>query len=100
MGINILSEFKTKSGRSEDLKALLRELLPQSLEHGGAEEICVRLNQDDPNDIVSAQRSASRDVCLSYRGMAVRRRHNRAHSGNAKRPDQRPLFRRRRTGAV
>lgn len=68
MAINILTEFKTKPGRSEDLKALLRELLPQSLEHGGAEEICIRQNQDDPNDIVSAQRWASREVYLNYRG--------------------------------
>jgi quinol monooxygenase YgiN len=68
MGINILTEFKARPGRSEDLKTLLRELLPQSLEHGGAEEICIRQNQDDPNDIVSAQRWASREVYLNYRG--------------------------------
>jgi quinol monooxygenase YgiN len=68
MGINILTEFKTKPGRSEDLEALLQELVPQSLEHGGAEEICIRQNQDDPNDIVSAQRWASRQVYLDYRG--------------------------------
>ena len=67
MGINILTEFKTKPDRSEDLKTLLRELLPQSLEHGGAEEICIRQNQDDPNDIVSAQRWASREAYLHYR---------------------------------
>jgi quinol monooxygenase YgiN len=68
MGINILTEFRTKPDRSEDLKILLRELMPQSLEHGGAEEICIRQNQDDPNDIVSAQRWASRQVYLDYRG--------------------------------
>jgi quinol monooxygenase YgiN len=67
MAINILTEFKTRPGRSEDLKALLRELMPQSLEHGGAEEICIRQNQDDPNDIVSAQRWTSRQVYLDYR---------------------------------
>jgi hypothetical protein len=42
MGINITNELKTKAGRSEDLIALLRELLPSSLEHGGAEEISIR----------------------------------------------------------
>ena len=66
-GINILTEFKTQPDRLEDLKALLQELLPQSLEHGGAEEICIRQNQDDPNDVVSAQRWTSREVYLSYR---------------------------------
>jgi quinol monooxygenase YgiN len=67
MSINIITEFKTKEGRADDLIALLRELLPQSLEHGGAEEICIRQNQDDPNDIISAQRWTSREVYLSYR---------------------------------
>lgn len=67
MGINILTEFKTKPGRADDLTALLQELMPQSLEHGGAEEICIRQNQDDPDDIVSAQRWASREVYLNYR---------------------------------
>jgi quinol monooxygenase YgiN len=67
MGINILTEFKTRDGRADDLISLLRELLPQSLEHGGAEEISIRQNQDDPNDIISAQRWTSREVYLSYR---------------------------------
>ena len=67
MSINILTEFKTKPGRSDALKTLLRELMPQSLQHGGAEEICIRQNQDDPNDIVSAQRWASREIYLEYR---------------------------------
>jgi quinol monooxygenase YgiN len=67
MSINILTEFKTKPGRSEDLKNLLKVLMPESLHHGGAEEICIRQNQDDPNDIVSAQRWASRQIYLDYR---------------------------------
>jgi hypothetical protein len=68
MSINIITEFKTKEGRADDLIALLRELLPSSWEHGGAEEICIRQNQDDPNDIISAQRWTSRQVYLDYRG--------------------------------
>jgi quinol monooxygenase YgiN len=67
MSINIITEFKAKDGRADDLIALLMKLLPESLEHGGAEEICIRQNQDDPNDIISAQRWASREVYLSYR---------------------------------
>lgn len=42
MSINIITEFKTKDGRADDLIALLKKLLPESLEHGGAEEICIR----------------------------------------------------------
>jgi quinol monooxygenase YgiN len=66
MGINIIAQFKTKDGRSNDLIDLLRELLPESLEHGGAEEICIRQNQDNPNDIISAQRWVSREAYESY----------------------------------
>jgi hypothetical protein len=55
MGIKIITELKTKAGRSEYLIALLRELLPSSLQHGGAEEISIRQNQDDPNYIISVQ---------------------------------------------
>ena len=66
MGINILTEHKTKDGHSDELIALLRTLLPQSLKHGGAEEISIRQNQDDPNDIVSAQRWESRGLCLLF----------------------------------
>ena len=66
MGINIITEFKTEPGRAEALIALLRELLPSSLEHGGAEEISIRQDQDDPNYIISAQRWQSRDVYLAY----------------------------------
>jgi hypothetical protein len=66
VGINILTEFKTKDGRSQNLIALLRKLLPESLQHGGAEEISIRQSQDDPNDIVSAQRWESREAYQSY----------------------------------
>ena len=52
MGINIIAEHRTKDGRSEELIALYRVLLPESFAHGGAEEICIRQNQDDPNDII------------------------------------------------
>jgi quinol monooxygenase YgiN len=66
MGINIINELKTKAGRSEDLIALLRELLPSSLEHGGAEEISIRQDQDDPTYIISVQRWESREAYLAY----------------------------------
>jgi quinol monooxygenase YgiN len=66
MSINIIAELKTKDGRSEDLIALLRKLLPSSLQHGGAEEISIRQDQDDPNYIISVQRWESRDAYLAY----------------------------------
>lgn len=66
MGINIITEFKAKEGQEGDLIELLRKLLPESLQHGGAEEISIRQNQDDPSDIISAQRWESRDTYVSY----------------------------------
>ena len=49
MSINIIAEHKTKAGRSEALIALMRTLLPESLQHGGAEEILIRQDQDNPS---------------------------------------------------
>ena len=66
MGIHIITEFTVKPGLSDSLIALLRQLLPESLAHGGAEEINIRQNQDDPNDIISAQRWASRQAYVDY----------------------------------
>ena len=66
MSINIIAEHKTKAGRSEDLIALIRTLLPESLQHGGTEEISIRQDQDNPNYIISVQRWKSRDAYLSY----------------------------------
>ena len=66
MGINIIAEHRTKDGRSEELIALYRVLLPESFAHGGAEEICIRQNQDDPNDIISVQRWESREAYVAY----------------------------------
>lgn len=60
MSINIITQFKTKPGRANDLIALIRRLLPESLQQPGCEEVSIRQNQDEPNDIISAQRWASR----------------------------------------
>jgi quinol monooxygenase YgiN len=68
MGINILTEFKVRRGRENDVIALLRHLLPESKEHAKdvIEEISIRQNQDDPTDIVSAQRWSSRKAYEDY----------------------------------
>jgi quinol monooxygenase YgiN len=60
MSINIITQFKTKPGKSSDLIALIRTLLPESLEQPGCEEVAIRQNQDAPDDIISAQRWTSR----------------------------------------
>ena len=66
MSINIITEFKTKPGMSDVLIALLRDLLPSSYKYGGVEEINIRQNQDDLDDIVSVQRWTSRQAYVDY----------------------------------
>lgn len=68
MGINILTEFRAKCGRENDFIELLRQLMPQTKAHAGfaIEEISIRQNQDDPTDIVSAQRWVSRKAYEDY----------------------------------
>jgi quinol monooxygenase YgiN len=60
MSISIITQFKTKPGRADDLIALIRKLLPESLQQAGCEEVAIRQNQDEPDDIISAQKWASR----------------------------------------
>jgi quinol monooxygenase YgiN len=66
--VYILTEFKVTPGREADLIALLRKLLPESRRHAShvIEEISIRRNQDDPTDIVSAQRWKSRKDYEDY----------------------------------
>jgi quinol monooxygenase YgiN len=68
MGINILTEFRVKPGRENDVIDLLRHLLPESKKHASnvIEEISIRQNQDDSTDIVSAQRWKSRQAYEDY----------------------------------
>jgi quinol monooxygenase YgiN len=67
MGINIITQFRTKPGRSKDLIALISRVLPESLGHDGCVEVCIRQNQDDPDDIISVQQWASRHHYEAYR---------------------------------
>ena len=66
MSINIITQFKTKPGRASDLLALISKLLPESLQQPGCEEVAIRQNQDEPDDIISAQKWASRHHYESY----------------------------------
>ena len=66
MSINIITEFKTKPGKSNNLIEYLRYLIPTTYEHGGIEEVHIRQNQDDLDDIVSVQRWTSRQAYVDY----------------------------------
>jgi quinol monooxygenase YgiN len=73
MSIQIITQFRTKEGRSGDLVTLISRVLPESLDHDGCVEISIRQNQDDPNDVISVQQWASRQHYESYR--AWRKQH-------------------------
>jgi quinol monooxygenase YgiN len=66
MSINIITQFHTVSGREQELIALIRKVLPESLEHDGCEDVSIRQNQDDPTDIISVQKWTSRQHYQSY----------------------------------
>jgi quinol monooxygenase YgiN len=66
MSVNIITQFKTKPGRADDLIALIRKVLPESLQQPGCEEVAIRQNQDEPDDIISAQKWSSRRHYENY----------------------------------
>jgi len=66
MSVNIITQFKTKPGRANDLIALIRKWLPESLKQPGCEEVSIRQNQDEPDDIISAQKWTSRRHYENY----------------------------------
>lgn len=60
MSINIITQFNAKPGRAADLITLIGKLLPESLRHAGCEEVAIRQNQENPDDVISAQRWTTR----------------------------------------
>jgi len=67
MHVYIITQFRTKPGLFNDLIALIARLLPESLDHDGCLEVCIQQNQDDPNDVISVQKWASRRHYDAYR---------------------------------
>ena len=53
MACKVITQFKTKPGRADDLIALLKKYVSESARYAGCLEICIQQNQDDPNDIIS-----------------------------------------------
>jgi quinol monooxygenase YgiN len=66
MSVNVIVEFKTKAGHSDELIRLLRQLMAENLEYSGVEVINIRQNLDDPNNIVCFQRWKSREAYLDH----------------------------------
>jgi quinol monooxygenase YgiN len=70
MSAHVVTEFKTKPERAEELVQILSQALPDSLAHDGCEAIALRRNQDDPANIVSFTQWATRrhyDDYLAWR---------------------------------
>jgi ketosteroid isomerase-like protein/quinol monooxygenase YgiN len=55
MACNIITQFKTKPGRADDLIALLKKYISGGASHAGCLAISIQQNQDDPSDIISNQ---------------------------------------------
>ena len=55
MSCHIITQHKAKKGRSEELIALVRHSLSESMLHGGALTVSYQQNQDDPDDLISDQ---------------------------------------------
>jgi heme-degrading monooxygenase HmoA len=66
VSIQATNTFHTKNGRAPELIATLRQVLPDTLKHGGCEEIRLWRDQDDENTVVSATRWASRADYEAY----------------------------------
>ena len=66
MACNIITQFRTKPGRADDLIALLNKYIAGGASHAGCVEISIQQNQDDPNDIISNQRWETRKHYEDY----------------------------------
>ena len=55
MACHIITQFKTKPGRADDLIALLKKYIGGGASHAGCIHISIQQNQDDPSDIISNQ---------------------------------------------
>jgi Antibiotic biosynthesis monooxygenase len=56
MSTHVINEFHAKPSRGDDILALLLELAPESRGRPGCEEISIRRNQDDPNNVIGDTR--------------------------------------------
>jgi heme-degrading monooxygenase HmoA len=66
MSIQATNTFHTKPGRAPELIATLKQVLSDTLEHGGCEEIRLWRDQDDNDKVVSATRWTTRSDYEAY----------------------------------
>jgi quinol monooxygenase YgiN len=73
MTIQATNIHHTKPGRAAELLAALQRALPDTLAHGGCEEIRLCRDQDDENKVVSITRWVSRGAHEAYLAWRERR---------------------------
>jgi heme-degrading monooxygenase HmoA len=66
VSIQATNTFHTKPGRAAELIATLQQVLPDTLTHGGCEEIRLWHAQDDKDRVVSATRWTTRRDYEAY----------------------------------
>lgn len=66
MSIQATNSFHTKPGRAAELLAALQRVLPDTLAHGGCEEIRLCRDQDDENKVLSLTRWTTRAHYEAY----------------------------------
>jgi heme-degrading monooxygenase HmoA len=66
MSVQATNTFHTRPGRAAQLIATLQQVLPDTLTHGGCEEIRIWHDQDDADTVVSATRWTTRRDYEAY----------------------------------
>ena len=66
MSIQATNIFHTKPGQAAELLATLQRVLPETLAHGGCQEIRLCRDQDDENKVLSMTRWTTRGAYEAY----------------------------------
>jgi quinol monooxygenase YgiN len=66
MSITVLLDLTAKEGSAEALKNIFVEILPDTRKYDGCESLDVKINNDDPNNLVIVERWQSRPHYEKY----------------------------------
>jgi quinol monooxygenase YgiN len=68
MSVTVLLDLTAKPGSIDALKEIFVEILPDTRSHDGCEGLEVKINSDDPNNLVIVERWQSRPHYEKYFG--------------------------------
>jgi quinol monooxygenase YgiN len=66
MSVMVILEMQSNTGNTEQIKATLKDLLPDTRKYDGCQSVEVFDNQDDPNNLVLVQHWNSRQQYETY----------------------------------